>query len=93
MGGCWRVGPLVVDFDRLQAVGAKGDVRLERACLELLRCFVGHAGETLPKETLRRAGWPGRRVSDNSLAKAIGKLRGALEDPEGQRLRVVHGYG
>ncbi len=93
MGGCWRVAPLVVDFDRLQAIGTKGDVRLERACLELLRCFIGHVGETLPKETLLRAGWPGRRVSENSLAKTIGKLRGALEDPEGQRLRVVHGYG
>ncbi len=93
VGGRWRVGALEVDFERLQAVGAKGDVRLERACFELLRCFIGHAGATLSKEALLQAGWPGRRVSENSLAKAIGKLRAALEDPEGEHLRVVHGYG
>jgi TolB-like protein/DNA-binding winged helix-turn-helix (wHTH) protein len=93
LSGRWRLGTLEVDFDRAQAFRQGCELRFDRASFELLRCLVAQAGETLPKETLLRAGWPGRVVSENSLAKAIGKLRTALDDPEGERLRVVHGYG
>lgn len=93
LSGRWSLGGLVVDFDRAQAFREGCELRLDRASFELLRCLMAQAGETLSKETLLRAGWPGRVVSENSLAKAIGKLRAALDDPEGERLRVVHGYG
>lgn len=91
--GRWRVGALEVDFDRCQAFREGKEVRLDRAGFELLRCLLAAPGGIQPKERLLRAGWPGRVVSENSLAKAIGKLRLAIGDAEGERLRVVHGYG
>lgn len=93
VSGRWRVGSLEVDFDRCQAFREGKEVRLDRAGFELLRCLLAAPGGIQPKERLLRAGWPGRVVSENSLAKAIGKLRLAIGDAEGERLRVVHGYG
>ncbi len=93
VSGRWRVGALQVDFDRCQAFRQGEEVKLDRAGFELLRCLLAPPGEIQPKERLLRAGWPGRVVSENSLAKAIGKLRLAIGDAEGERLRVVHGYG
>lgn len=93
VSGRWRVGALEVDFDRCQAFREGKEVRLDRAGFELLRCLLAAPGGIQPKERLLRAGWPGRVVSENSLAKAIGKLRLAIGDAEGERLRVVHGYG
>jgi TolB-like protein/tetratricopeptide (TPR) repeat protein len=52
-----------------------------------------HDGEVVLKAQLLEAGWPGRVVSENSLAKAIGRLRQALGDPDGEVLATVHGYG
>jgi len=93
VSGRWRVGALQVDFDRCQAFREGEEMKLDRAGFELLRCLLAPPGEIQPKERLLRAGWPGRVVSENSLAKAIGKLRLAIGDAEGERLRVVHGYG
>ncbi len=93
VSGRWRVGALEVDFDRCQAFREGEEVKLDRAGVELLRCLLAAPGGIQPKERLLRAGWPGRVVSENSLAKAIGKLRVAIGDAEGERLRVVHGYG
>lgn len=93
VSGRWRVGSLEVDFDRCQAFREGKEAKLDRAGFELLRCLLAAPGGIQPKERLLRAGWPGRVVSENSLAKAIGKLRLAIGDAEGERLRVVHGYG
>ena len=65
---------------------------LERSSHEILRYLLAHAGEVVSKEELLHAGWPGRVVAENSLAKAISRLRTAL-GPSGEALRVVHGYG
>ena len=69
------------------------EVPLDRACTEILLCLLDHAGEVVTKDELLEAAWPGRVVSENSLNKAVGRLRAALGD-EGQKLlRTVHGYG
>jgi TolB-like protein/DNA-binding winged helix-turn-helix (wHTH) protein len=57
--------------------------------LELLR----QAGRVVGKDPLLHAGWPGRVVSENSLTKAISRLRQLLEDPEAELLCTAHGYG
>jgi TolB-like protein/DNA-binding winged helix-turn-helix (wHTH) protein/cytochrome c-type biogenesis protein CcmH/NrfG len=89
----WRFGSVELDErdKRLSVDGAA--VPLDRSGYDLLLCLVHHAGEVVPKEELLRVGWPGRVVTENSLAKAIGRLRQALGDPDGECLRVVHGYG
>src|SRR4249919_2757485 len=66
---------------------------LDFSCHELLSCLLAEAGKVVPKDRLLRVGWPGRVVSENSLTKAIGRLRQALADPDGEILCTVHGYG
>jgi TolB-like protein/DNA-binding winged helix-turn-helix (wHTH) protein/Tfp pilus assembly protein PilF len=89
----WRFGTAVLDerASTLEVGGAA--VALDRSGYGLLVHLVRHSGQVVGKDELLRAGWPGRVVSENSLAKAIGRLRVALEDPDGEIIRVVHGYG
>lgn len=67
-------------------------VQIEAKPLELLRFFLRHPNETLSKDELIDAVWPGRVVTEGVLAKCVTKLRGALADDQ-QAIRTVHGYG
>lgn len=87
-------------FGRAEVDAARGTLRfdgnlvpLDRSSFQVLLRLLRQPGEVIAKEELLRCGWPGRRVSDNSLPKAIGRLRHALQDPDGTLLRVEHGYG
>jgi non-specific serine/threonine protein kinase len=51
------------------------------------------AGQVLGKDDLLDAAWPGRVVSENSLAKATSRLRRDLGDDAGAPLQSVQGYG
>ncbi len=92
-GGRWCFGRGELDESCLQLTVAGQVHELDRSSLELLRCLLRHAGDVVLKETLVQAGWPGRLVSENSLTKAVSRLRHALDDPEGKLLVTVHGYG
>jgi TolB-like protein/DNA-binding winged helix-turn-helix (wHTH) protein len=48
--------------------------------MEVLVCLAQHAGETLLKEQLLQAVWPGTFVSDDALKHCISELRRVLED-------------
>jgi DNA-binding winged helix-turn-helix (wHTH) protein/TolB-like protein len=89
----WRVADIEIDTATAQVTRRGRALRLERSGYELLRHLAAHAGSVVAKDELLRAGWPGRVVSENSLAKAIGKLRHALGDERGELIRAVHGYG
>lgn len=89
--GVWRFGDaeLHENEGRLQVAG---ETRvLDRSSLQVLRHLLEHAGEVVTKDELLEAGWPGRVVAENSLAKAVSRLRGALG--EAAEVRAVHGYG
>ncbi|MEO6227264.1 MAG: tetratricopeptide repeat protein [Thermomonas sp.] len=90
---CWRFAH--VRFDEVQAkLSVHGaDVPLERSGGALLSHLLRHAGELVHKDTLLEIGWSGRIVAENTLAKAISRLRHSLDDEDGNLLRVVHGYG
>jgi len=88
----WRFGSAELDEHDMRLTVGGGAVPLDRSGYDLLLCLLRHAGEVVPKEELLRVGWPGRVVTENSLAKAVGRLRQAL-GPDGASLRVVHGYG
>jgi TolB-like protein/DNA-binding winged helix-turn-helix (wHTH) protein/Flp pilus assembly protein TadD len=89
----WRFGEaeLLEGQPRLVVRGNAHD--LDHSSHEVLRCLLEHAGRVVSKDQLLQRGWPGRVVSENSLTKAIGRLRQALQDPDGQLLCTVHGYG
>ena len=88
----WRFG--TVEVDESVATVRRGEelVSLDRSSYDVLRALLRNAGEVVTKDELLEAGWPGRVVSENSLAKAISRLRAALGE-EAATLRVVHGYG
>lgn len=91
--GRWRFGAVEVD-EREARVRVDGKVvALDRSGFDLLVCLLRKADGIVSKDELLRAGWPGRVVTENSLTKAIGRLRQAINDPDGDCLRVVHGYG
>lgn len=90
--GLWRFGKVVLD-EQIAALRV-GDavVELDRSSYDVLLALLRHAGEVVTKDELLEAGWPGRVVSENSLAKAVSRLRHALGEDAGA-LRAVHGYG
>lgn len=89
----WRVGDIDIDLARARATLRGQPLALERSGYNLLLHLVEHAGDTVGKDDLLQAGWPGRIVSENALSKAIGRLRQAIGDDRGELVRTVQGYG
>lgn len=67
-------------------------VALDRPCLAILTLLLDRGGEDVHKDRLLEAGWPGRVVHENSLAKAISRLRQAMGE-DGRLLETAHGHG
>jgi DNA-binding response OmpR family regulator len=67
-------------------------VELDRPCAAILALLLREADQDVDKDRLLEAGWPGRVVHENSLAKAIGRLRQALGDDAGA-IETAHGFG
>ena len=91
--GWWLFGVARLDDANARLIVDGRTHELDHSSHRLLQCLLAQAGNLVSKEELLHAGWPGRVVSENSLAKAIGRLRQALDDPEGLVLVTVHGYG
>lgn len=90
--GAWQFGD--IEFDeadgRLTVDGR--DAELDRNCRAILSVLLNRAGAEVSKEDLLDAGWPNRIVHENSLAKAIGRLRQILGE-QGEALETVYGHG
>ena len=91
-GGVTRFGNVEFDTARGRLTVAGRRVSLDRSCVAILATLVAEAGKDVDKDRLLDAGWRGRVVHENSLAKAIGRLRHAL-GADGRALVTVHGYG
>jgi eukaryotic-like serine/threonine-protein kinase len=68
-------------------------VHVEARVFMVLGTLLGRPGETLTKDELLEAAWPGRIVTEGALTKAIMKLRQVLGDDKQQIIRTVHGFG
>lgn len=88
----WRFGD--VEFDEVQGTLSLADeaIELDRSSRAILSLLLQEAGAPVSKERLLAAGWPDRIVHENSLAKAIGRLRQVLGE-QGAALESVYGYG
>lgn len=91
-GGMTRFGQVEFDAARGRLTVAGQAVELDRPCIAILSALLGEPGRDVDKDCLLAAGWPGRLVHENSLAKAISRLRQALGE-DGAALETVHGYG
>src|SRR5690606_38251121 len=90
--GLWRFGDAVLDEQQASLHVGGAPVSLDRSSHDVLLALLRHSGEVVTKEELLEAGWPGRVVSENSLAKAVSRLRQAL-GKQAAGIRAVHGYG
>ncbi len=80
MEGKFQLGSCLVD-PALNVISWNGTaVHLEPKVMEVLVCLAEHAGDTLPKEKLLQAVWPGTFVSDDNLKRCISELRRVLQD-------------
>ena len=91
--GRWRFAGMELDetSGRLRVEGHEHE--LDHGCYGVLVALLRQSGLVVGKDELLRAGWPGRVVSENSLTKAIGRLRLLLGDGDGELLCTSHGYG
>jgi non-specific serine/threonine protein kinase len=89
----WRFGNASLDERTLELTVGGRAVRLERKHLELLKFFLGNAGEVIFKNRLAEEVWGGRPVTDSNLTKCIAILRQALGDRDQAVIKTVHGYG
>jgi DNA-binding response OmpR family regulator len=87
-----RFGEVMFDAARGRLSVGGRPVELDRSSAAILKVLLSEAGAEVGKDRLLEAGWPGRLVHENSLAKAISRLRHALGD-EAEALETVHGYG
>lgn len=93
MGDCvTRFGHAEFNAGRGRLSVAGRPVALDRSCAAILTLLLKEVGREVDKDRLLEAGWPSRVVHENSLAKAIGRLRRALGE-DGELLETVHGYG
>ena len=90
--GVWRFGE--AEFDEAQgSLSVAGQaVELDRNCAAILAMLLQEASREVAKERLLQAGWPDRIVHENSLAKAVGRLRKAL-GPDGDAIETLYGFG
>jgi transcriptional activator of cad operon len=73
--GDWRFLPAAGEL-----VGPQGTLRLEPKVAELLALLVAQPGLPVSREQIMQALWPGQVVGEDSLARAVFKLRQALGD-------------
>ncbi len=90
--GHWAFGTTVLDTRTTELRVGGQPATLDRSSYDILLALLRHAGEVVTKDELLEAGWPARVVSENSLAKAISRLRQAL-GADAAAVRSVHGYG
>lgn len=91
--GIFRFADVEVD-ERSRTLKVAGTpVTLEARAFNVLLSLLRRPGETLTKDELFALAWPGRIVTDGTLAKAVMKLRSALGDTNQRLIRTVHGFG
>lgn len=83
-----------VEFHPNQRLVVTGDstTTLDRCANAILVLLLENCGKVISKDELIAAGWQGRIVHENSLAKAIGRVRAALGH-ERHRLETAFGQG
>src|ERR1041384_6716163 len=74
----YRFGPFELDASRARLFRHAAPLWLPDSHLAILVQLVSQAGEVISKETLADAGWRGAAVADNSVDKAISRIRKIL---------------
>ena len=90
-----RIGECLFDPESRQLLRHGQPQHLSPKAFQLLNCLLEHRPKALSKPELHQHIWPDVFVSDDSLAKLVAEIRGAIADNarEARFLRTVYGYG
>lgn len=82
-------------LDPVRCIALRGDKKLtlRRQAFDVLRFLAEHAGETVPKEQLLAAVWPGIKVTDDSVVQCIKEIRQALGEDARWIIKTITGRG
>jgi len=89
----FRFGTAEFDLSRFELRVAGQPVDVQRKPLEILALLLARPGEVVTKEELREIVWQGRVTVEHVIASAIGKLRGALGEPNAARIVTLPRIG
>ena len=91
----WTFGDFRLDAERFDLRRGSNPVLAEPQVISLLVHLVKHRSRMVTKDELANAVWPGRAVSDASIASRIRSARKAVgDDGDSQSvIRTVHGRG
>jgi TolB-like protein/DNA-binding winged helix-turn-helix (wHTH) protein/Tfp pilus assembly protein PilF len=76
----FRVADYLVDPARLRVTNGGEEARLEAKVMLVLVYLAEHAGDVVSRTELEEKLWPGRIVTEDSVTKAIAKLRRVFAD-------------
>ena len=91
----WTFGDFRLDAERFDLRRGSNPVLAEPQVISLLVHLVKHRSRMVTKDELAEAVWPGRAVSDASIASRIRLARKAVGDDGNSQtmIRTVHGRG
>ena len=75
-----RVGPLSVSPSRRRIEGPGGEAQLEPVVMQVLLMLLDERGQVVTRDELFEAGWGGAAVGDDSLNRAINRIRRVLDE-------------
>lgn len=76
----FRIGPLSISPARRQVTGPGGEVSLEPQIMQVMLLLLDAPGTVVTRSKLFDEIWAGAMVGDDSLNRAIGKVRRATEE-------------
>lgn len=89
----WCIGQAVFEEASGRLLVGHQSHLLDHGSAGVLQRLARARGAVVVKDDLLAAGWPGRIVSENSLNKAVSRIRHLLGDVDGELLCTSHGYG
>ena len=76
----FKIGDFVFDYSRAELINNHQVMKIEPQINELLKLLVDNAGELVTKETIVKALWSDRVITDDAFRAVIKKLRKSLQD-------------
>jgi adenylate cyclase len=83
-----NLGSLTLDLAQQRLLGPSGEIRLRPKSFEVLRYLAERAGNTVTKDELMAAVWPGVTVTEESLTRCVSDIRQALGE-RGQMIKTL----
>lgn len=90
-----RFGECLFDAESRQLFRAREAVHLSPKAFELLKVLVESRPKAMSKAEIHERIWPATYVTDDSLARLVTEIRGAIGDHahDPRFVRTVHGFG